>query len=451
MFKQFLDQMHDGMLIIDEHANVRYANQSYYEILGIKQRDITNMQLEDIQSNTRIVDVLKTEQPLINVSFDFKQTGVRIVANITPVYDHNKKKIGAMSVFRDSTKTRLLEDELRQLKGYTAYLKEQLGHVPSRRFLERIESREPIFRDINEKLLRAAQTDSVILLTGESGSGKEVAADVLHELSPRSAEPFIKVNCASIPETLMESEFFGYVEGAFTGAVRSGHKGKFELAHGGTLFLDEIGDMPLPLQSKLLRALQEKKIERIGGEQSISIDVRIIAATNANLYDLVKMKKFREDLYYRLNVIPIHLPPLRERKRDILPLSTEIINDFNQRTNKQLSLSAETKTHFQSYTWPGNIRELRNVLEHAFAMTNTGERIQNDHLPEYMMKRSTSAYSPNEESSFLEQYLRFETIEKEAMIEALDQTNNHRSTAMQLLNMSRRTFYNKLKYYEIDD
>lgn len=207
MYKTFMDQMHDGVIIIDCHSRVIYANQSYYEILGIKQKNIIDMKLEDIQKDTKIVEVLHSGKKLINVAFNFKQTNVRIIANLMPVYNDEGDKIGAMSVFRDATATRAIEDELYQLKDYAHYLSGQLQQISSS-LLQKMDSKEPLQREVNLKLIRAAQSDASVLITGESGSGKEVAADLLHELSPRHQHPLIKVNCASIPEQLIESEFF---------------------------------------------------------------------------------------------------------------------------------------------------------------------------------------------------------------------------------------------------
>ncbi|EZH65281.1 hypothetical protein DH09_16705 [Bacillaceae bacterium JMAK1] len=449
MYKTFMDQMHDGVIIIDCHSRVIYANQSYYEILGIKQKNIIDMKLEDIQKDTKIVEVLHSEKKLINVAFNFKQTNVRIIANLMPVYNDEGDKIGAMSVFRDATATRAIEDELYQLKDYAEYLSGQLQQISSS-LLQKMDSKEPLQREVNLKLMRAAQSDASVLITGESGSGKEVAADLLHELSPRNQHPLIKVNCASIPEQLIESEFFGYVEGAFTGAVRQGRKGKFELANQGTLFLDEVGDMPLSLQAKLLRVLQDQKIQRIGDDKSVPVNVRIIAATNVDLIERVKSKQFREDLFYRLHVIPIHLPPLRKRKVDLLDLTNDLINDYSVRTHKQLTLSAEVKQLFINYDWPGNIRELHNVLEYAFVMANDGERISKSHLPSYMLD-STLQNKDQVALTNIELYLKTAEIEKAAIVEALQLSDNNRTKAMALLNMSRKSFYHKLKHYNLTE
>ncbi|NQD68892.1 sigma 54-interacting transcriptional regulator, partial [Bacillus haikouensis] len=257
----------------------------------------------------------------------------------------------------------------------------------------------------------------------------------------------IKVNCAAIPEALLESEFFGFEEGSFTGSRKGGKAGKFELANGGTIFLDEIGEMPLNLQVKLLRVIQERTVERVGGIHPIKINVRIIAATNADLKKRVEEGRFREDLYFRLNVFPIELPPLRNRKMDIMPLAVHFLKEFSRIQNKQLSFTAEVQTLLAHYHWPGNIRELKNVIEHAVIMAEKSGRINQENLPEYL-------YQPNEtdsaaEEDFIFLYKRWSEIERSAIEEALEQTQGHRTEAMELLGMSRKKFYKKLKEYKM--
>ena len=243
--------------------------------------------------------------------------------------------------------------------------------------LDEIIGISPQIKKIKAIIKKIAPNLSTVCINGESGTGKELFAQAIHQLSPRSKQSFIPVNCAAIPETLMESELFGYDEGAFTGAKRGGRKGKFELAHKGSLFLDEIADLQINLQSKLLRVLQEGTVEKVGGESSFPIDVRLIAATNQELHILVEKGLFREDLFYRLAVIPIHLPPLRERQEDILPLAYHFLGKLNKKMNKEvIHFSDEVQEVFHQYPWPGNIRELMHVVEYAMNMstTNTIER-----------------------------------------------------------------------------
>lgn len=244
--------------------------------------------------------------------------------------------------------------------------------------------KDPQLLSLFAKARQVAQTTSTILIRGESGTGKELLARAVHNASQRSHQPFIVVNCASIPENLLESELFGYEGGAFTGARKGGKPGKFALAHQGTIFLDEVGDLPLPLQPKILRVLQEKTIDQIGSKRSMSIDVRVIAATNKNLEEMILQGTFREDLYYRLNVIPMALPPLRNRKGDIPLLLNHYVDKFKKIFNKEVELDEDLVAWLKEYSWPGNIRQLENVMEYMINIAQT-KVITKDHLPEYLL------------------------------------------------------------------
>ncbi len=297
---------------------------------------------------------------------------------------------------------------------------------------------------------RAARGDSNVLLLGETGTGKEVFARAIHEASRRARAPFVAVNCAAVPETLMESEFFGYDDGAFTGALKKGKPGKFELASGGTIFLDEVGDMPLALQAKVLRAIQERTIERLGGTREIQVDVRVIAATNKDLKQMVAEKKFREDLYYRLDVIGIAIPPLRDRAQDI----PDLVAHFLQRLNR-VCLTSVTAVHpavmeaFMKYPWPGNLRELENILERALNLAD-GNEIQLEHMPAHVW--STAAPGAPAAAGFgdggLDESLAVH--ERTLLLAALRATGNNRSRAARMLNISRSGLYKKLRKYGVE-
>lgn len=287
---------------------------------------------------------------------------------------------------------------------------------------------------------KVASTPKSILLLGESGTGKEVFAKAIHEES-RPEGPFIAVNCAALPKSLLESELFGYEGGSFTGADKKGHIGKIEMANCGTLFLDEIGDMPLALQAVLLRVLEDKKIMRIGGTEYIDVDFRVVAATNRDLIEMIRDKKFREDLYYRIATFEIFLPPLRQRNRDILHLAKLLIKEECSKMKIRIpKLDEEVVRKIQQYEWPGNVRELKSAMEYALTMSVDG-KITMDHLPRKMMDESLSANSvcckPIEE------------IEKEAILKALAVTHNNVKNVAELLHMSRTTLYRKLKEYNI--
>lgn len=309
----------------------------------------------------------------------------------------------------------------------------------------------PQMVDIKETIIKIAPRKANVLILGESGTGKELVAQAIHYLSNRRFGPLIKVNCAAIPENLFEAELFGYEEGAFTGAKKNGYPGKFLLSHQGTFFLDEIAELPLPLQAKLLRVLQEKTIEPLGSTKSISIDTRIIAATNANLSDLVKYGKFRADLYYRLNVVAIHLPALRERKEDLPLLINYFIKKFNREYGMQIKgITKEVLDIFMHYTWPGNIRELANVIETAFNFAD-GELITVNDLPQSL--QWPSSQNPGSlrtlfGTASLNDIL--DNIEKNYIMYALQICQGNKVKTAELLGISRPCLYKKLIKYGLE-
>ncbi len=292
---------------------------------------------------------------------------------------------------------------------------------------------------------KVAKTDSTVFIRGESGTGKEILAKTIHSLSERREKLMISINCAAIPENLVESELFGYEEGSFTGAKKRGSIGKFELADKSTIFLDEIGDMPLPVQTKLLRVLQENKVERIGGKKPIPIDIRVICATNKNIEQMVEEGKFREDLYYRLNIIPMELPPLRKRREDIPPLVEHYIAYYNQKLNKNIvSVSTEAKEALLGYGWPGNIRELKNILEYLANIVE-GEHIQLSDLPDYIIFKSNKGYSDWSLEDIMKEY------EKRVLTNLVKKntTVEEKNQLAKTLKISRATLYRKLGKYDL--
>lgn len=302
-------------------------------------------------------------------------------------------------------------------------------------------------KDLKQVVARArkvANSPSTILLTGESGTGKEVFAQAIHNASNRRGGPFIPINCGAIPKALIQSELFGYEAGAFTGADRKGRMGKFEIASGGTLFLDEIGDMPLKMQVNLLRVIADRSIVRVGGEKPISVDVRLIAATNQNLLDEVERGRFREDLYYRLNVVPFRLPPLRQRSEDVIPIAEYHLSRISRRFGKQISkIHPDAKEALAAYAWPGNIREVRNAIEQAVNMTQ-GDTIMLTHLPEYIHNKEDDA-TPGERRELF----RLSELEKETIGRALRHYKGNITSASKALGIGRTTLYDKMKKYRI--
>jgi len=334
--------------------------------------------------------------------------------------------------------------ERRSIIRENIYLKQALDE---RAGMGQLIGKSDKIRKIYDIIESGASSDSTILITGESGTGKEIVAETVHKKSRRNNMPYIIVNCAAIPENLLESEMFGHERGAFTGAMER-HIGKFELANGGTIFMDEIGEMPMPMQAKLLRVVQEGSVERIGGEKSIPIDVRIIAATNIDIKKAVKEKKFREDLYYRLNVIPINLPPLRERMEDLPLFLSYFIDKYNKELNKNITnVTKEAMEALKNYSWPGNVRELENLVERVITLTND-DHIDIRHIPLDIINvnRSNKEEFSLEEGSFLKAVRNFE---KKLLTKAMEASGGNQTAAAKMLGIHRTTLISKLEVYGI--
>lgn len=338
--------------------------------------------------------------------------------------------------------------EQRRLKSENAYLRAQLQE---RYQFEGIVGRSRTMRDLFQLLETVAPTASTILVTGETGTGKEVVARAIHHNSPRRAQRFVAINCSAIPETLLEAELFGHVRGAFTGAIGS-RQGRIEQAHRGTLFLDEVGTMSVPIQTKLLRVLQEREFERVGDSNTMKVDVRVIAATNADLHRMVADGTFREDLFYRLNVIPVRLPPLRQRREDIPPLVHHFLQKFCAEGNRPVMTISQAATRaLMGYVWPGNIRQLENAIERAVALSGGRAQVDVLDLPPEIQQAAdeppTVAGLP-----FPEEGLDFDVfiagIEREMIRRSLERTNGNKGAAARLLNLKRTTLVEKLKRLE---
>jgi len=444
---EILNNIHDVVMVIDSETTIVYANEAYAKILGVPVAKVLGRRLDKIEPKAAAIDVLRTGKPY-KIGGDYLDSlGIDVVGCAFLLFDGNTI-IGCVSIFKNITDVVELNRELQQTKGVADYLKEQL---------EQWEQLPLSFKEyvgqnsrLKETLVLAAKvarTDSTVLILGESGVGKEVLARAVHNSSRRKGMPMIKVNCAAMPEDLIESELFGYEDGAFTGAKKGGKLGKFELAHCGTIFLDEIGDMSLTMQAKLLRVLQEKEFERVGGNKPIKVDIRVIAATNRDLESMIEQGTFRLDLYYRLNIVPLTLTPLRERKDDLLELAKTFLNQFSGQVGHKLTLSPRVIRFFQEYDWPGNIRELQNVLEHASIVCG-GKTIEIQHLPARIIPTHDGDFSSKEKPYAVKEILA--RIEKELILSALDTYNNNRTNAMKALGFSRRVFYDKLLRYGIE-
>jgi transcriptional regulator with PAS, ATPase and Fis domain len=369
---------------------------------------------------------------------------VRFILRPVEQFVEKAKKLASISGDAPGKKKEWSVDKIEQFASVFDRVTSVLSRMDARHFFPQIIGESLAMRGLLSLIKKVAPTDSTVLILGESGTGKELVATSVYENCLRKNKPFIKLNCAAIPTELLESELFGHEKGAFTGATKF-KPGKFDMANEGTLFLDEIGDMPLNLQSKILRAIQEKEFYRVGGSNTIKVDVRFIASTNQNLEKLVQEGKFREDLYYRLNVFTLHLPPLRERKED-LPL---LVDYFLQNLSKKVEISSVALQMIMAYTWPGNIRELKNVIESAAVIAEDGF-IEPAQLPGQI----TAAFNTDAKEVFLAVNLpldeRINEIEKSMIIEALRKTGGVQVRATELLGINQRSLWHRIKKHKID-
>lgn len=425
-----------AMIVTDAEGEVRYINRSAETLLGIEPASCVGRLVGEVLSNSPLPEVLKTGQEVSEKVLTYTTpTGkIRILTTAKPVWS-NGRISGAVETFRLTREVQRTADKL-------------LGDNPYSSFDEIIGNSKAIL-EVKEKAKKVAKSNSTVLIESESGTGKELFARAIHAESDRAGKPFRILNCSAIPETLLESELFGYEEGSFTGARRGGKVGKFELADGGTIFLDEIGEMPLYLQAKLLRFLQHRTFERVGGTKEVTVDVRVIAATNRNLAKMVANGEFREDLYYRLCVIPLHIPPLRERKEDIPILSFHFLRRYSKLLNKSLEgFSPEAMELLVDYHWPGNVRELENVIEYA-ANFETCSIITSESLPAKITE-SSGGVSANPGDKTLKEIL-LET-EKEMLKASLMKhgvSTEAKKKIAQELGLSIASLYRKLKEHGI--
>ncbi len=453
-----LDIGYDALVVVNEEGNVVLVNRTFLDFIGLQEKDVMHCPISGVLENSRLHVIVKTGIPEIN-DIQFIDGKPYVVSRLPIVRDG--QVIGAVGKisFRRVDELRELAGRLETMNSRLTHFQEELKKARIREQLysfEDIITINPGMRSLIGEARQAAAGLSTVLVSGESGVGKELMAQAIHQASPRRDQPFIKVNCAAIPENLLESEFFGYVKGAFTGASEQGKKGKLDLANGGTLFLDEIGDMPASLQGKLLRVLQEQAYERVGDTSTVRVDIRFIAATNHDLDLKVREGSFRKDLYFRLNVIPIPIPPLRQRPEDILPLAHAFLRKYNDIFGMQVSdLTPEALAILKAYTWPGNVRELENVIERALNFT-AGEFIKVEHLPSHMrvedfpgdIKTGTEPVS-NRNKGNNYRSLRIQH-EKEAIREALSATGGNKSEAAKMLGISRSWLYKKMKQLAIE-
>jgi transcriptional regulator with PAS, ATPase and Fis domain len=426
-----------GMVVVDEKSRIVFVEEAYAKSRGLDPEKVKGHYIKDIIPTSRLPVVVESGKPILGDIFFYE--GKTVICNRYPLIKDGAV-IGAMSyqVFEGVEK---LFDSIRELQDQLGYYKEKMKkYVGVRYSLVDTIGSSPGAIEIRTAVLKAANSNATVLIQGETGTGKELVAHALHQESQRSSYSFVKLNCAAIPQELIESELFGYEEGAFTGALKGGKKGKFELADKGTLFLDEISQLSMAAQAKLLRVLQEKEVERIGGREPIPVNVRIIVATNDNLEELLKLGTFRADLYYRLNVIPIRVPPLRERKSDIPLLVNSFVEKYGEQAGVGLvSIEADAMDLLMEYDWPGNIRELEHAIERAINLCyfNVLELAHFEWLaPKVQKKKKIIAGKSIQDARA--------ASEKEVILNALQATQGNKKKAAELLGIARPLLYQKM-------
>lgn len=434
----------DGILVSDGTGKIKYANENAGIMLSKDALDLIGQEGHDILGDS-VHQVLESGLPEIT---ECSLKGKKCVISHVPIKQEKDgilATIGAVSrIYSEgSAFTEEIATKLLSLRKQVNYYRNELEKRGNEGGFKSIVTRNFGFAQIKEEAQRIAKSSSTVLLTGESGVGKDMFARAIHASSPRSKHPFIKVNCAAIPETLLESELFGYAPGSFTGALKGGKTGFFEQANKGTIFLDEIGDMPLSIQVKILQVLQDRQFTRVGGESTQMVDVRIVAATNKDLREAIANGQFREDLFYRLNVIELKLPPLRARREDIIPLALGFIEKYNHILGANVTgIAPEAEDVLKRYSWPGNIRELENAIERASNYVWDGQ-IGIEHLPAHLLNQPLN----NTETTSYRSVLL--NMDKEIVLEALRKTKGNKSAAARMLNVSRSALYDRLKKYGI--
>ena len=451
-----IDNLHEAVCICSDSGIVNYWNKSSEQLYGVKAENIVGKYIGSFFPNALIMKTLKDGKRRDNEGNE-PVKGKFVVLSSVPIFNLSGKLVAVVSTDRDVTEvvtlSKQLEKEKRKVELLQIAYKKEIA--VNYNFSSIVGKNKKIIEAIAMSQ-KVAQSSASILITGESGTGKEVFARSIHEASGRVGN-FVAVNCSAMPQHLIESEVFGYVEGAFTGAIRKGKIGKFEFASNGTLFLDEIGDMPMEMQVKFLRVLQDGIVYRLGSEKGVVTDTRIIAATNRNLNDLMKEKKFRDDLYYRFAVVQIELPPLRERKEDIKALASLFINQIANKENIEInSIDERIYPLLSKCKWEGNIRELKNVIQRMIVLSTEG-KITLDTLPEYILDNSEheNQFTLEENASeVLEQEQNkydlmkiIESVEKNTIAEVLLLTGGNKQKAAKVLNLKRSTLYYKLNQY----
>ena len=445
LLELILDNIYNGVIVTDAEGTVIYFNKPYGQFLGIDPETMIGKHATEVIENTRMHIVAKTGKAEINKAHNIK--GRNMVVQRIPIKQGGKVvAVYGQVMFKQVSDVGKLAKELSFLQSKLKLYEEELLSLRAERYtFDSILGTNPMILNLKKEAMRAAATSLPVLLTGESGTGKEMFAQAIHNASPRRLHPFIRINCASIPRDLLESELFGYEKGAFTGANPSGKCGKLELANNGTVFLDEIGDMPHDMQPKILRVLEEKEMERIGSAVPVKLDFRLIAASNQPMEEMVSDGRFRKDLFYRLNVINLHIPPLRERRDDIIPIARNLLKGMAGNTSfPEIQIHPAAEEILFNYDWPGNIRELVNVLSRVTCLLER-DTIQPYDIPFFLRpgKVTTGAIVRTSLDSVIN------TAEKDAIISALASVGNNKTAAAALLGIHRTHLYKKMHKYGI--
>ncbi|MDN5330844.1 MAG: hypothetical protein PWP45_69 [Tepidanaerobacteraceae bacterium] len=446
LLEAIINSTQDAISVVDAQGKGILVNKAYTRIVGLTKEDVIGKPATvDIAEGESVhYQVLKTGKPIKGVPMKVGPNKREVIVHAAPIIVEGRLK-GSVAVIHDVSEIKKLTEELE-------YVKRRMRHLEAKYTFDDILGESRAIKEAIEAARNAAKTNATVLLRGESGTGKELFAHAIHNSSERRHNQFIRVNCSALTDSLLGSELFGYADGAFTGARRGGRKGLFEEANGGTIFLDEIGEIGLNHQAMLLRVLNEKEIIRVGESKPIPVDVRVIAATNINLEKAVEEGRFRKDLYYRLNVVPIYIPPLRERKTDIPILAEHFIRKYNQEYGRAVeAIDKEALNVLMEYDWPGNIRELENVISRAIINMGFGESvIEKRHLPRFYFHQKRGDSSTIAGGGFskpLKDIL--EDAEREAIKEALEKTGGNRNEAARMLGISVRNLFYKLKKYNL--
>lgn len=445
-FKNLVENMEIGVIIGDIEGNIIFINRTYARFLDIDIQSSLGKHITEVITNSRIHIVARTGIAEINYPHKYKDTG--FLVHRIPIREKGRViAVVGMVLFDSATTVTKLAEKLDRLESKIVDVQKELATVHTARFsFDHIVGKSPLFTRIKHEAINAAGTDMPVLITGESGTGKELFAHAIHNASDRRHFPFIRVNCAALPRDLLEAELFGYEKGSFTGANPKGKPGKFELAHLGTIFLDEIGDMPVEMQPKLLRVLELKEFERVGGVAPVSSDFRIVAATNQDLDSLMKTGQFRRDLYFRLNGIPIVIDPLRNRVEDVIPLAYHFVQKMVKGpSGKGIRIHLNACKALERYDWPGNARELLHVTQRALYQSKF-ETIKPENLPEYLYH--STAFPRRGDAASLNDYMR--SAERFLIEQTLRQADGNKTNAAELLGIHRTLLYRKMKILGID-